>query len=498
MRICMLMTACLLLAISVTAQVKEDKTALAFDNYIRTAMPLWKQPGLSVVVVKDGNIVFEKGYGVRELGKPAPYTNTTLSTCASTTKAMTAACMGMLVDEGKLHWDDRVADLLPSFKLADPFSSAAITVLDLFTHNAGLGNADMLWVAGYTREEIIHRMQSMTPAYSLRSDFIYQNLMYIVAGEVIHAVSGKTWDAFITERLFTPLGMNNTFADHSAIPASAISTVSHYPDNDSIKPIPYLYTDNIGAAGGVWSCADDMAKWLTCLLDSTRINGRRLLKPATYAALFTPQVVAPLNMYATLQLVRPHWLTYGLGWFQQDYRGQMLQFHTGSLAGLTAIAALVPDEHFGLYVYGNVDHSELRHALMYKAVDLWLHNDAGNDWSGRFYTLFSAMADSAKAREKRTLAKRVLQTHPTFPLTTYTGSFTNEHLATVQVTLKDSVLSVTMPGNISLQLAHWQYDVFRGAYNRWWFGKSWVQFIPGRDGEIKELAIDEVKYTRDR
>ena len=173
--------------ISPAQKINADaKTAAAFDDYIKQSLPLWQTPGISVVVVKDGKIVFKKGYGLRELGKPEPFTTTTLSTCASTTKAMTAVCMGMLVDEGKVKWGDKVMDLLPSFKLASPYSSSEITVLDLFTHNAGLGNADNLWVFGYSREEILQRMQSMQPAYSLRSSYIYQNLMYIVAGELIH------------------------------------------------------------------------------------------------------------------------------------------------------------------------------------------------------------------------------------------------------------------------------------------------------------------------
>lgn len=477
--------------------VKEDaKKITAFNNYISQELPRWHTPGTSVVVIKDGKVIFNKGYGVRELGKPAPFTTATLSACASTTKAMTAACMGMLVDEGKVKWKDKVADLLPSFKLADPAVSAEITVKDLFTHNAGLGNADMLWVSGYTRDEILQRMQSMEPVYSLRSSFIYQNLMYIVAGELIHQLSGKTWDEFITERIFKPLGMNNTYADHSTIPAGANATTAHYPDNDTVKTIPYLYTDNIGAAGGVWSCADDMAKWLQCMLDSSAVNGKRLLQPATFKAIFTPQVIAPLNMYATMDILQPHWLTYGMGWFQHDYRGKMIEFHTGSLAGLTAIAGLLPEERFGIYVYGNADHSELRHALLYKALDLWVFNDNSRNWSTIFYDHYQSLADSAKNRENRQLAKRKSQAPHALPLAAYTGSFSNKRLATLQVSVKDSVLTVQLPGNISLQLQHWQYEVFRGSYNRWWAGKAWVQFLPGTQGEIRAMRIDDVEYTR--
>jgi len=499
MRFAILLAASLLFHLVSNAQKNNTsaaKTIAGFDAYINQALPRWQTPGISVTVVKDGQIIFKKGYGLRELGKPAPYTTATLSTCASTTKAMTATCMGMLVDEGKVKWTDRVSDVLPAFKLASPNSSAEITILDLFTHNAGLGNADLLWVSNYSREEILQRMQLLEPSYSLRSSFIYQNLMYIVAGEVIHKLSGKTWDEFITQRIFKVLGMTNTFADHSSITEAMDATAPHFKDKDTIKAIPYLTSDNVGAAGGVWSCADDMAKWLQCVLDSTKINDQRLLKPETYAAMFKPQVIVPFNMYPTLEIIKPNWFTYGLGWFQHDYKGKMIQFHTGSLSGLTAIAGLIPSEHLGIYIFGNLDHAELRHALMYKAFDLWAFNDNGNDWSNLFYTLYKSAADSAKKHEEAALARRVLNTNTTLPLAAYTGKFSNKKLASVEVILKDNTLRISMPADIQLILQHWQYDVFRAGYNRWWFGHSWVQFLPDKDGKIASLKIDDTEYLK--
>lgn len=498
MRLIMLLAASLLFSTIVSAQkLKDDaKATAAFDAYIRQSLPRWQTPGISVAVVKDGKVVFKKAYGLREVGKPEPFTTATLSACASTTKAMTAVCIGMLVDAGKLKWTDKVMDVLPGFKIASPYASAEITIKDLLTHNAGLGNADNLWVFGYSREEVLKRMQQMEPAYSLRSGFIYQNLMYMVAGEVIHIISGKTWDEFITDSIFKQLDMHSTYADHSSLTAGMDMTTSHYLDKDTVKAIPYLYTDNIGAAGGVWSCADDMAKWLQCVLDSTSINGKRLLKPVTYAALFTPQVIAPLSMYPSMQVVKPHWFTYGLGWFQHDYRGKMIQFHTGSLAGLTAIAGLIPDEHLGIYIYGNLDHAELRHALMYKAVDLWAFNDNSIDWSNTLYVHYKGLADAAKKKEEDELAKRVLNTQPSLALTAYAGRFTNSLLGTINVVLKDNHLQVQLPGNIQLNLQHWQYDVFRGSFNRWWAGNAWVQFLPDKTGKIAALRIDDAEYKQ--
>lgn len=496
---CFFLTAFYLLLVHVLiAQKIKDgaKTAAAFDAYIQQVLPRWQTPGISVAVVKDGNIVFKKAYGIRKLGEPQAYTTATLSACASTTKAMTAVCMGMLVDAGKVKWTDKVAAIMPGFKIASPYVSAEITVKDLFTHNTGLGNADFLWVSNYSREEILRRMQLMEPAYSLRGGFEYQNLMYVAAGEVIHQLTGKSWEAVITDSIFNLLGMRSTYADHASIAADADITTPHYRNRDTIKPIDYLYTNNIGAAGGVWSCADDMAKWLQCLLDSTKINGRRLLQPQTFAAMFTPQVIAPLDMYPTMEVLQPHWFTYGLGWFQHDYRGKMLQFHTGSLAGLTAIAGLLPDAHTGVYVFGNLDHAELRHALMYKAIDLWAFDDNSRDWSSTLFQLYKAEEDTANKEEAARLAKRLMNTHPSFPLQAYTGKFANEVLASISVVLKDNGLQITLPGNRFLTLQHWQYDVFQGVYTPWWAGKAWVQFLPDREGKIAALRINETEYKK--
>ncbi len=504
MRICFFFFSLLCIPVIVTAQKKTVKVQLndaqiagTFDTYVQSALQTWKTPGLSVAVVKDGKIVFKKAYGVCELGKPEPYTTTTLSTCASTTKAMTAVCMGILVDEGKVKWTDIVSNILPEFKLSDPYVTSQITVKDLFTHNTGLGNADQLWVLGYNRSEILQRMHSLPLAYSLRADFIYQNLMYLVAGEVIGKVSGKTWDEFIQERLFTPLGMTHTYPDYAKAPATA-QTGLHFKDNDTIKLSRYTHSDNIDPAGGVWSCADDMSKWMQFLLDSTGINGKRLLKPETFAALFKPQsIVSESEFYPTKTITKPHWTTYGLGWFQQDYRGQMVQFHTGSLDGLVAILGMIPEQHCAIYVFGNLDHSEIRHALMFKAFDLWCFNDPSNDWSKDFYKMYTALSDSAKAREKDNDSKRVAGTNPSLPLEMYAGKFVNESFGNAEVIIENGVLLVKLPNSYTMKLSHWNYDTFRGEFNNWWFGKTNIQFLLTANGTVSGLSMDGTSYRKE-
>ncbi|MBS1917261.1 MAG: serine hydrolase [Bacteroidetes bacterium] len=469
-----------------------------FEQYIKQAMQLWKTPGLSIVVIKDDNVVYKNAFGVTQLGKPDPFTTSTLSICASTTKAMTAVCMGMLVDEGKVKWTDKVSDVYPALKLYDDYATSEITVKDLFTHNTGLGNADLLWVLGFPLDTIIYRMRFIKPAYSFRSSFIYQNLMYMVAGEVIHKISGKTWDEFIKERLFSPLGMDHTYPVY----AQSVNEPSHISphwmyDDSVVKPIPFIDTKGIDAAGGVWSCANDIAKWVKFILDSASINGKRLLTAGTFEELFKPQsIVTDEEFYPTQQVTKPHWKTYGLGWFQEDYRGKMVQFHTGSLDGAVAIIGLIPDQHFGVYIFANMDHTELRHALMYKAMDLWCFNDNANDWSKDLYKLYVGLKKKSKDRGKEEEAKRVMNTKPSLPLSSYAGEYTNEIFGDAQVVFANDSLRLKFPKENNLRLSHWNYDTFLGKYDYDWNDKTTVRFSLDNEGKVSQFEIDGLVYTK--
>lgn len=489
-----------LLPILVFGQQKNKQTidpSASFNNYIKEALTLWKTPGLSVAVVKDGQVVFKKGYGVTELGKQSPFLTSTVSVCASTTKAMTAVCMGILVDAGKIKWEDKVVDFLPEFSLSDPYVTSQITVRDLFTHNAGLGNADWLWVMNYSREEIMKRMQKLPIAYSLRSSFIYQNLMYLVAGELIHKLSGMSWEDFISKNLFQAIGMSHTYPGYSYSKAEPSHANPHFTINDSIVPIPFIDHQDVGAAGAVWSCADDVSKWLLFLLDSTKINGKRLLKAETYAELFKPHsFVTESQFYPTQKLTHPHWKTYGLGWFQQDYQGKMVQFHTGSLDGVVAILGLVPENNFGIYIFGNLDHTEIRHALLYKAIDLWCLGKNTQDWSKEMFAMYASIRNAAKAREKSQEDKRVMNTKPSLPLSSYLGKFNNEAFGDAEIVLEKNELVLKYPGENIIQLQHWHYDTFRGTYNHFWFDKSWIVFSLDAEGKVISFDMDGLEYKK--
>jgi CubicO group peptidase (beta-lactamase class C family) len=467
-----------------------DAKAAEFDTYVAQAVKDWHASGLAIAVVKDGKIVFEKGYGVREVNKPARFDPTTLSAIASTTKAITAAAMGMLVDEGKVKWDDPVTKYLPSFQLYDPYMTREITVRDLLTHRAGLGNADYLWaVSDLSAGEMMDRLRLIKPAYSMRSSFVYQNVMYIAAGQVVAAASGMPWDRFIQTRIFDPIGMKNSYPLAKLVPAQANVATPHFRyGGDTIVAITRDNSKAIGPAGDIWSSVSDMSKWMLFLLDSARVDGKRLLKPETFAELFTPQVMVPPDeFYPTAELTRPHWMTYGLGWFQHDYQGRMLDFHTGSLNGMVAIIGLVPDERFGVYVLSNVDHVEVRHALMYKAIDLYLGNPA-RDWSAdlrRLYDARRARGDSARAAAT---AKRINGTKPSLALSKYAGVYEDPLLGRVTIAEQKGKLRLDAGPALKGELEHWQYDQFRARYDDRWQGTDLITFTIG-EGVPRALEL---------
>jgi CubicO group peptidase (beta-lactamase class C family) len=464
------------------------------DKYVESARKQWNVPGLSIVVVQDGKVLFAKGYGVRELGRNEPVTTDTLFGAMSTTKAMTVACLAMLVDEGKVNWDDKVIKYLPDFRVADPYMTNELRVRDLLTHSAGLGDADFLWVwmPTISNAEVLRRMQYAKPAYSMRSSFIYQNIMYLVAGQVIEKVSGMPWEKFIAERLFTPLGMKNSFPNLTLSKAYTNRSSSHFEVKGKIEVIPEMPADSIAPAGAVWSTANDISRWVTFMLGDGTWNGKVLIKPTTFNEIFKPQVMVPgPQFYPTIAITKPHWMTYGFAWFQHDYRGEMVNFHTGSLDGRTAIIGLMRDKKLGVYIFGNLDHAEVRHALMYKVFDLFGFNDNSRDWSSEFKTLYDGLKAQREKRQADTKAKRALNTQPNLPLASYAGRYSDPFYGSLEIALVDGKLRADVGSGLTADLGHWQFDTFMGTWNKDWWDNSLFAFqLSPIAAEVESLTVD--------
>lgn len=489
--------AVLLAGAAVTSADAQDRRAQAFDAWVGKAATDWGAVGLAVAVVKDGQLVFAKGYGVRELGRPDPVDANTLFAIGSTTKAITAAALAMLVDEGKVRWDDPVTKYLPDFQLSDPWVTRNLVVRDLLTHDAGLANADVLWYeTDNSAEEVLRRARFIPIAYSMRSGFIYQNIMYAAAGAVVASASGMPWREFVRTRVFTPLGMTGSVPVLAETAGRPNVAAPHNTVRDTLTAIRNASVDVVDAAGSIWSGVTDMSRWLRFMIDSGRVEGRALLRPGTWKELLTPQTIVPASgFYPTARLTRPSWTTYALGWFQQDYAGKMLHFHTGSIDGMVAIAGIIPDDRFGVYVLGNRDHVEVRHAILYKAIDHWL-GTGSRDWSAELLELYGGLQRQQRATRQAAEAARVAGTSPSLPLERYVGVYADSLAGRVEVKLEDGALRLVMSSKWWATLSHWHYDSFRAQSNRPWQGASTVTFSLDGRGNVARLEGMGRTYLR--
>lgn len=471
-----------------------------FDAYVQKAVRDWDATGLAIAVVKDGKLVFAKGYGVRDLDAGGAVDEHTRFAIGSTTKAMTAAALGMLVDEGKLSWDDPVTKYLPWFQLQDPWVTREITVRDLLTHRAGLGNADFLW---YQRdadpEEILKKLAMVEPAYSMRSSFIYQNLMYATAGQIVASVSGMPWADFVRTRIFQPIGMNETVASLAETEGQPNVASPHDRVDGQTVRIENASVDPVAPAGAVWSSVYDMSRWERFLLaGGVTEDGTRLLKATTVDQLFKPETVIPPNeFYPTARLTHPHWTTYGFAWFQEDYRGEKVDFHTGSIDGMVAIAGLIRDRDLGVYMLANRDHVEVRHALMYAVFDRYL-GGAQRDWSADLKVMYDSLAAQGEARAARVEAERVKGTSPSLPLASYAGRYSDPLFGELVVTQTPDGLRADLGPGRPGTLEHWSYDTFRLRFDARWRGWTLGTFILGPDGKVASVRIGGTELRRER
>lgn len=476
----------------------KQTTLEEFDHYVQKALHDWQVPGAAVVVVKDGEILYKKAFGVRTLGQPEPVDTQTLFACASTTKAMTATCMGILVDEGKVKWDDPVLNYLPDFQLHDPYVTRHLRIRDLFTHSSGVGNTDYLWGGqSLPSDEVLRRMRYVIPSYPFRGGFTYQNIFYLTAGKVIEKASGTPWEEFIRTRIFKPLGMTRSYPLLSEVP-DANRAAPHQKVKGSLRRIDLLSADAIGPAGSVQSCADDLARWTIAMLDSGKYDGGRLIQPATWVELFTPQIVIPpAQFYPTALQTQPHWTTYALGWFQHDYRGQKVNFHTGSLSGEIALHGQLPDHRLGFFFVGNLDHAEVRHALLYRAFDQFALG-LDRDWSAEFKMLFQR-ADQEFMRKTKAIADGRVPGTTAAPASELVGSYTSPLFGTASLTQEDTRLRLRINGIDSGTMEHWHYDTYRVQWDKEEDneGITLFSFIRNQAGRIAELRTPRMSFQKE-
>ena len=437
-----------------------------FDAYVASVMKAFEVPGLSVAIVRNGQVLLARGYGVRTLGDPAPVDAETLFGIASNTKIFTATALGMLVEEGKIEWDAPVVRYLPGFALSDPFVTRELTVRDLLVHRSGLGlgAGDLLWwpPSTYNRKEISQRLRYIPLETSFRSAYAYDNVLYLVAGELIEAMSGMSWEDFISTRILKPLGMNGANVKHSAAGHGGNVATTHAPVDGKVRVIAPFASDNTNPAGGINAGANDMAKWMIAQLDSGRTASGRLWSQRTARNIWS--IVTPIGIGAPppeFAATRASFNGYGLGVGIRDYRGQKLLTHTGGLPGYLSRVAMLPDSKAGVAVLTNAESGTAFDAIVNQVLD-WFLGASDIDWLGGFRKL-QAQADSAlKAEEAQSVASRNTASRPSLPLDKYAGTYRDSWYGDVTIANEGGklVMRFTKSPQLVGDMEHWQYDSF--------------------------------------
>ncbi len=334
------------------AQMPEAK----LDELIKNTIKTFDVPGMSVGIVKDGQMVYSKGFGVRSLKNNLPMDSKTLVGIASNSKGFTATALAMLVDDGKLNWDDKVSKFIPEFQMYDPYVSTEVTVRDLITHRAGLGLGQgdlMFFPEGGTQtiKDIVHNVRYLKPNHSFRTKLEYNNIMFIIAGEVITRISGLSWADFIEQRILKPVGMTASFGSYNRAKASSNIIDAHAPVDGKAIAVPHDWNETANAAGGIMSNVEDMATWANFLLNNfVNKEGKRLVSEKNAHELWSLQIsekVAPKNPYDS------HFYGYGLGWFLTDIKGKLQVQHSGGLIGTVTLFTMIPELKLGIVALTN-------------------------------------------------------------------------------------------------------------------------------------------------
>lgn len=466
-----------------------------FDDHVAGVMADHQVPGLTIAVVKDGKVLLTRGYGVRALGAQDRVDEHTLFGIASNTKAFTATALALLVEEGKLRWDEPVISYLPWFRLSDPWVTAQLTVRDLLVHRSGLGlgAGDLLWwpASTYTRREVAERLRHLPLVTSFRSAYAYDNVLYTVAGEVIHAVTGQTWEEFVQERILDTVGMTDSRIRHPGIAGNPNISGTHARVEGVVQAVQPFTSDNTNPAGGINASAVDMARWMLVQLDSGRVaGGEPLFRPATTRELW--KIVTPMNEIrppAELAPLRTNFNGYALGFNVRDYRGRKVVTHTGGLPGFISRVTLVPEIGLGIAVLTNME-SPAMEPITWHVVDHFL--GASHDWRGAYRIIATRNDSLTAAAEAQAVATRDSLSRPALPLTGYAGRYGDEWYGTVDVIAEGDGLAIRFNHTPLLvgDLVHWQYETFLVRWReRELRADAFITFTLSPEGRVAEARM---------
>jgi CubicO group peptidase (beta-lactamase class C family) len=491
----------------VLANTNKEKN-VAIEQAVAKTMDKFQVPGIAIAVVKNNKIVFSKGFGVTEIGTGRKVNSDTLFGIASNTKAMTAALLASLVDEGKLTWQTKVIDIIPDFQLYDPWVTREFTVKDLLSHNSGLGLGAgdlMIWPeTSLAVTDIIKRMKYLRPVSSFRSEFAYDNLMYIIAGQIVTKLTGKPWQQVIQERIFTPLHMNHTKAKFSLISSKNKNVArAHVPLNGKLNVVGGNFLEKFSSAGAVASSVNDMSQWLKLQLNHGLISKQgeqenRLFSEKQSAAMWRANTLISVSPSATKN-DKTHFNAYGLGWFLSDFHGYKMAHHSGGILGMVSKVVLIPEANVGVVILTNQQSGYAFNALYREVLQQYLDLPK-KDWVSYYDEQHQKRLAKEHARLAKAEAAVAKNSTPSLPLSAYTGVYNDAWYGNIEIKLFNNKLIMQFSNTPALvgDLEHYQYNTFIVRWHdRTLEADAFVNFNLTVDGKIEQATMKAVSNLTD-
>lgn len=484
---------------------------VGFDARVETLRKAAGIPGMAIAIVENGQATLARGYGVRKLGSPERVDADTIFPNGSTGKAFTVAALATLVDAGKIGWDDKVADRLPGFQMYDPWVTREMTIRDLLVHRSGLGlgAGDLLFVprTNIPRAEAVRRLRYIKPATSFRSGYAYDNVLYMVAGQLIEAVTGQTWEDYTREHVLLPAGMTRSTTDAPRHFATADRAFPHARMNGGLRGAGDQEVlderDELGRsaapAGGMAVSANDFAKWLSIQLAHGKLpGGGRLFSEAAHDEMWRPTVIQPVaQVPESLKLTQPNFYTYGLAWDVQDYRGAKIVWHGGSVFGFKALVVLIPEKDVGFTILINSEDGELPRGLMYELLDHYLGLPK-EGWPEK-YAAYKKQVIAGALTALKTTAAQPARIGPSLPVGRYAGTYADPWYGNIEVAQRGGRLAIDFKSTPRMggALKHWQYDTFVTEFTDKSIEPAYVTFGLDADGKVERVTMKPVSPLAD-
>jgi CubicO group peptidase (beta-lactamase class C family) len=483
-----------------------------FEQRVEQLRKAFGVPGVTIAIVENGKVTLAHGWGVRDITTRQPVDADTIFFTGSTGKAFTNAALATLVDEGKIKWDDRVIDHMPDFRMWDPWVTREMTIRDLLVHRSGLGlgEGDLLFLPNSTlsRKETVRRIRYLKPATSFRSGYAYDNILYMAAGQLIEEVSGETWEKYIHDHVFGPLGMNHSTDSDAEYQANPNHARPHSRSSGAIHgmgtqtPLDENATiaQNAAPAGGLAISANDMSRWLLTQLDHGKIPGgdKRLFSDEQSTQMWTGVVPTPIRQFPPeFAATEPNFNLYALGWDISDYRGAKVVGHDGAVLGSQATIALLPGKNVGIFIAANSEDGEIILGLRDELLDYYLGFPRA-DWPEKFHDFKLARLDAA-AKQVQTAQTKPAQVGPSLPPDHYVGDYTDPWYGTIAVRQSGKGLTIDFPHSSGMEgpLTHYQYDTFKTNPKLDRVEPAYETYSIGADRKVESVTMKPVSPAAD-